>query len=187
MHALALACHPSTPCSYIRSVSAHADWTSGERLTLGYRVEGDIDQLQLPAPRQSAPAHGLWQHTCFEAFVKRGHARAYLELNFSPSTEWAIYGFDDYRRGMRPREPQHPPRIVCRRAETVFETDVDIRLGDLLAEHARGGGLRLGVACVLEDRHGQLSYWAVVHSTERADFHHPDSFTLPLPQPGAGA
>ena len=187
MPALALMCHPSSPLPHVRALSVRTDWLSDNQLALHYRLEGDLDQLRLPAPRRSAPTDGLWQHTCFEAFVKHGDTRAYLELNLSPSTQWGIYGFDDYRRGMQPRAPQHPPEIVCRRREDLLETDVTVHLEGLFAEHTRVEGLRLGVAAVLEDRRGQLSYWALAHPSERPDFHHADSFILSLPPPGVPA
>jgi hypothetical protein len=45
----------------------------------------------------------------------------------------------------------------------------------------------LGLAAVLEDRQGRLSYWALAHLADRPDFHHPDSFILELQSPGASA
>lgn len=188
MHPLELQRHPSAPCAFVRAVSVRADWSGDHRLSLRYRVEGDLDRLQLPPQRRSAPTDGLWRQTCFEAFVKQGDARAYLELNFSPSTEWAIYGFDDYRRGMQPRAPRRPPQIVCRPGEDLLEIDVNVDFEGLFTESAPIDALRLGLAAVLEDRQGQLSYWALAHpSDERPDFHHPDSFVLSLSRPGAPA
>jgi hypothetical protein len=172
----------------VRAVSVRTHWPGDGLLSIHYRVEGDLDRLQLPPPRPSHPTDGLWRHTCFEAFVKRGDTRAYLELNFSPSTEWAIYAFDDYRHGMQPRAPAHPPEIVCRRGEDVLEVDVSIRFEGLFTERERIEGLRLGLAAVLEDGQGQLSYWALAHLSERPDFHHADAFTVSLsPSPGARA
>ncbi|HZF30878.1 MAG TPA: DOMON-like domain-containing protein [Gammaproteobacteria bacterium] len=185
---LGLARHPSAPCSFVRAVEVRADRPAAHRLSLHYSVEGNLDELQLPLPRRSAPADGLWQHTCFEAFVQRGDTRAYLELNFSPSTEWAIYAFDDYRHGMQPRAPRRPPEIVTRRMGDRFELEARVDFGGLFTEPAPGVALRFAVAAVLEDRQGRLSYWALVHpSAERPDFHHPQSFTMELPPHGASA
>ena len=128
MEALALICHPATPCTYVSAVTARVDRLSEDLLILYYQVVGDIDQLQLPAQHRSAHTDGLWQHTCFEAFVRAEGARNYLELNFSPSSEWAVYRFDDYRRGMTAIEPPHAPKILCRRREARLEADVDVHL-----------------------------------------------------------
>ena len=188
MQTLALTCHPSTPCSYVSAIGVRVERVGEDRLLLGLTVEGDLDRLQVPSQRRARHADGLWRHTCFEAFIKqRGATRDYVELNFSPSSEWAIYGFDDYRRARQLLAPPHPPKIVCRRGEAVLAADVDVHLRDLFPGHARIGELRLGIAAVLEDTERTLSYWAIRHPAERADFHHPDSFVLALPQPGAAS
>ena len=151
----------------------------GQRLPVGAPLSrrGQVGELQLPPRRPSAHTDGLWQHTCFEAFVKGGDGRAYLELNFSPSSEWAIYSFDDYRRGRTRREPAHPPEIMSeRQGDDLFEVDVTVHLDGLFTEHARTDRLRFGLTAVLEDRRGQLSYWALAHPSARPDFHHADSF-----------
>jgi len=81
MEALPLVCHPSTPCNYVSAVTARVDRLSEDLLILYYEVVGDIDQLRLPPQRRSAHTDGLWQHTCFEAFVRPEGARNYVELN----------------------------------------------------------------------------------------------------------
>ena len=177
MRSLSLTSHPTTPCPHVRAVNVRVDPASEHELALHYRVEGDLDELRWPAPRASAHTDGLWQHTCFEAFVKHGDARAYFELNFSPSSEWAIYGFEDYRHGRKPRKPRHPPEITAeRQGDELLEVAVTVHLEGLLTEQPRRDRLRLSLAAVLEDRRGALSYWAVAHPSERPDFHHADSF-----------
>jgi hypothetical protein len=174
--------HPSAPCAFVRAAAVRAARSGGHRrLSFSYRVEGDLDELRLPDPCPSAAADGLWRHTCFEAFVQAGNARAYLELNFSPSTEWAIYAFDDYRSGMQPRAPLRPPEIASRRAGDVFELEAAVDFEGLFTEWPPAAGLRLALSAVLEDRQGRLSYWALAHPSERPDFHHPESFALHLP------
>jgi hypothetical protein len=176
----------------VRAVGVRVEQVGEHALALHYRVEGDLDELRWPASRASAHTDGLWQHTCFEAFVKHGNARAYLELNFSPSSEWAAYSFDDYRTGMQPRKPRHPPEITtAQRGDGSLEMDVSVDLDGLFAKRARADArraspektnrLRLSVAAVLEDRRGHLSYWALAHPSERPDFHHPDAFVFWLP------
>lgn len=176
MEALPLVCHPSTPCPYVSAVTARVDRLSADLLVVYYQVEGDIDQLQLPPQRRSAHTDGLWQHTCFEAFVRASGVRNYVELNFSPSSEWAIYGFDDYRQGMTAVEPQHAPKIICRRRENRLEADVDVHLIGLVPR----AELQLGLATVLEDLQGCISYWALAHAPGNADFHHDAGFALRL-------
>jgi hypothetical protein len=66
-------------------------------------------------------------------FVECGDTRAHFELNFSPSSEWAIYRFDDYRRGMQAGEPQNPPTIVRWRRENLPETQNGPAPGNIVA------------------------------------------------------
>jgi len=180
MEPVPLICHPATPCSYVSAVTARVDRLSTDLLVVYYQVEGDIDQLQLPPQRRSAHTDGLWQHTCFEAFVRESGARNYVELNFSPSSEWAIYRFDDYRRGMTAVEPQHAPKIICRRRENRLEADVDVHLTGLVPR----AELQLALATVLEDLQGRTSCWALAHAPGNADFHHDAGFALRLAPTG---
>ena len=119
---------------------------------------------------------GLWRHTCFEAFVGAVASTEYWEFNFSPSGAWAAYHFSGYRAGMQPLR-----RGACR------DFAVDMQDGALLlTAQARsrlagariGAALRLGLTAVIEDRAGQLSYWALKHPAEKPDFHHADSFLV---------
>ena len=180
MEALPLVCHPAAPCSYISGVMARVDRLSADLLVVYYQIEGDIDQLQLPPQRRSAHTDGLWQHTCFEAFVRESGRRSYVELNFSPSSEWAIYRFDDYRRGMTPIEPPHPPKIICRRRENRLEADVDVHLTGIVPQ----AELQLALSAVLEDQQGKISHWALAHPPGNADFHHDAGFALRLTPTG---
>jgi hypothetical protein len=43
-----------------------------------------------------------------------------------------------------------------------------------------GPALRIGLAAILEDLDGSLSYWALAHAPGRPDFHRRESFVLQL-------
>jgi hypothetical protein len=180
MEALPLICHPSTPCNYVSAVTARVDRMSEDLLILYYEIVGDVDQLQLPPQRRSAHTDGLWQHTCFEAFIRPQGQRSYVELNFSPSSEWAVYRFADYRRGMTPVEPPHAPKIICRRREDRLEADVDVHCSGLVSRTE----LQLALAVVLEDLQGRICYWALNHGPGNPDFHNDAGFVLKLPRAG---
>lgn len=180
MPELSLHCHISTPCPWISAITARVDRLSDDLLVFYYQIEGDIDRLQLPAQQRSAHTNGLWRHTCFEAFVRPQAAKQYFEFNFSPSSEWAVYRFDHYRRNMQSIEPTHPPKIICRRREGELDADVDVHLGAL--DISGSGELQVALAAVLEDQHGAISYWALAHPEGKPDFHHEAGFTLTLPR-----
>lgn len=181
MPALRLHPHPSTPCDWITALTVQADWVSADLLVLYYRLVGDIDRVQLPPQQRSAHADGLWKRTCFEAFLRPAGERRYFECNFSPSSEWALYRFDDYRAGMRAVEPVQPPKILCRRREGELDADVDVHLRSFGLPGS--GELQVGVSAVIEDLDGALSYWALAHPEGKPDFHHEAGFTATLPRP----
>jgi hypothetical protein len=44
----------------------------------------------------------------------------------------------------------------------------------------------MGLAAVIEEAGGTLSYWALAHSEDKPDFHASACFAAALPAPGAG-
>src|SRR6185503_12127879 len=100
--------HPASPPSPIRKVAVDATRFVDGRLALAFMVQGDLERTRIPAERASARADELWLRTCFEAFLRSPDAETYVELNFSPSTEWAAWRFDSYRGGMRQAEIEPP-------------------------------------------------------------------------------
>jgi hypothetical protein len=64
-----LTCHPSTPCAAIRLFEVKIRKGEG-KLVLKYRLEGDIDALDIPPTGAAHRADVLWQNTCCEAFIR---------------------------------------------------------------------------------------------------------------------
>ncbi len=173
---LALAPHPSAPCEAVRAVEARVARAPDGTLTLTYSVEGDMSRVRLPPPRPARRADGLWRHTCFEAFVAPDPGPAYLELNFSPSGEWASYAFRAYRAGMTVAEDTAAPAIAVARGQSGLTVDAAVCLTPL-----RGSApARLALAAVLEESGGSLSYWALEHPPGKPDFHHARGFALQI-------
>jgi hypothetical protein len=139
-----------------------------------YQLEAHISRLRVPAPAAPARADELWRHTCFEAFIA-GSTSVYYELNLSPSSQWALYRFDDYRQGMRAADLATPPEISVRSSDYRLELDASLHL-DELADLRSEGSLRVALSAVIEATDGRLSYWALRHPTDKPDFHHADGF-----------
>lgn len=175
-HTLVLAPHPSAPCEAVRAVEARVARSSDGTLILSYSVEGDVSRMRVPPPRPACRADGLWRHTCFEAFVAPDPGPAYLELNFSPSGEWASYAFRAYREGMAATEDTEAPAIALTRGESGLTVDAAVRLTRLRGD----APARVALAAVLEDAGGGLSYWALEHPPGAPDFHHPCGFALQI-------
>lgn len=187
---LSLTAHPSTPGGAARRVAASAELAAAGLLRFRYVLEADLSDIRLPPPvADAARTDNLWAHTCFEAFVGFAHSPRYLELNFSPSGQWAAYRFESYRKGMAPAEPDAVPRLTLRRGAQRLELQAEIGFsGTLLSLGIASGAppdrrLRIALGTVVEDREGRLSYWALSHPPGRADFHHTDSFSLTLELP----
>jgi hypothetical protein len=179
---IALRPHPSTPEPAF-TVSAFAERAAEHDLRLRYLVDGALDRLRLPAPGTVRRGDRLWEHTCTEAFVAAEGASEYVELNFSPSREWAAYAFTSYRAGEPLASARLAPRIDVRRERGTIAFDVCVALGDLASAYP-DAVLRVGLSVVTETTDGRHAYWALRHPTsDRPDFHHPDAWALRLEPP----
>jgi hypothetical protein len=85
MNNIKLIPHPATPCPAIHTLNATVERLADGDLRLRYTLRGDVAQVLIPAPQPPVFTDGLWQHTCFEAFVAVEGETAYREFNFSPS------------------------------------------------------------------------------------------------------
>jgi hypothetical protein len=175
--------HAETSSRWVHVVEAQVGWTERGDLTLTYFLKGDITHLRISPPRAPRKVDGLWQHTCFEVFIAERGQQSYWEFNFSPSGEWAAYGFKGYREGGPIEDDGLDPGIVVRSAANSFELDALVRLDRLQTLRPRMP-LRMGLSAVIEENDGTLSYWAFKHPPGKPDFHHPDSFALELALPG---
>jgi hypothetical protein len=176
---VALVRHPSTPAPAVRRIDVELGSTPEGGLRLRFFLDGDVSAIAMPRPTEARQSDGLWQHTCFEAFIGGQGARAYCEFNFSPSTEWAAYGFSAYRAGMVPLQYSTPPSVAVSVTDDRLALEAVIPLEALLALPG-DGTLLVGLAAVIEDHQGQLSYWALAHRAEKPDFHSAAGFVLEI-------
>ena len=140
---------------------------------LSYLVTGDVSEIVLPSVMASERKADLWQHTCFEAFVRASGAE-YYEFNFAPTTQWAAYRFSGHRAGKCLAEV-NAPAIEVERSHNRFGLRAFLQLPSLpgLSGEARW---HLGLSAVIEDKSGNVSYWALAHPPGKPDFHHLDGF-----------
>ena len=174
----ALACHSETPSQSVRTIQARVSQARDGGIAITYLIKGQISRLSLPAKSAPSRVDGLWQHTCFEAFVAVKGAPAYREFNFAPCGQWAAYAFQHYRDG-GPLPQASDPQITVRASANRFELDALI-CRESLPGLPVNGRLLLALSAVIEENDGVVSYWALRHPSTRPDFHHPDSFVLEL-------
>jgi hypothetical protein len=177
-----LACHPTTPLPAVRSLRVSPVLSADGVLRLDYHLAGDLPALRIPLAAAARAADGLWRHTCFEAFLLPQDGPGYVELNLSPSGEWAVYAFDAYRV-RTDWQAEQGPAIEPSLAADALRLSARVR-PDALPPSCRVPRLRLAVAAVVEAASGALSYWALRHPGAAPDFHHPASFVLDLDRAG---
>jgi len=175
---LALRLHPDSLCLAAIQIDVDVARPQAGRLALGYAVSGPIGDLRLPPVASPTRTDALWQHTCFEAFVRCAASDAYYEFNFAPSTQWAAYRFSGYRSGMHAADIG-APRIDVQTCPERFTLRASLTL-DELSSLPRDARWRLGLSALIEDTSGRKSYWALAHPPGQADFHHPDCFAFEL-------
>ena len=166
--------HPATKPERAWSLAAAAFRPKPDILAVRFVLEGHLEAVIFPEAGPGGRTDGLWQSTCFEAFVRVGKEEGYYEFNLSPSCEWAAYRFDSYRSGMADAEIVPPvkaseggeERRVFRATLMPLPADVE---------------WHVGLSAVIEERDGTKSYWALRHPPGKPDFHHRDCFALELP------
>ena len=173
-----LRCHPAQACPSVRNLQARATFLDAGTLALGFTLLGDLEQLLLPPPSSSVRTDELWKHTCFEAFFARAGEESYHEVNLSPSTAWATYSFRRYREGGLPA-PSLDLRMVVHHQPKRLEVHALLGLDRTVILNP-GQHLRLGLAAVIEQQDGRLSYWAIRHPEGQPDFHQSVAFALEL-------
>jgi hypothetical protein len=171
---LSLSPHPDTPSQAVSSIEVVIERPRPGSVALTYIATGRIAEVAIPPTAPAQRADELWRHTCFEAFLRGREGEGYYEFNLSPSTEWAAYSFNGYRSGMRPA-PMIAPRIEAGGDKRRFGLQAVLRLADT--------PWRLGLAAVIEEKDGRVSYWALAHPPGKPDFHHADCFAAELAAP----
>ena len=112
----------------------------------------------------------------YELFFGPAISTGYYELNVSPSGDWNVYQFDDYRAGMREATLSLSPFKMSGTAPVPrVEGLVDLSALNLRLE--KPGDVVLGATVVVEYQDGHKEYWALAHKGEKPDFHLRASFT----------
>ena len=172
--------HPDSRCLAAPRVEVGISRPRADRLVLSYIVTGKMSDVRMPPVIVAARSDDLWQHTCFEAFVRASSGPEYYEFNFAPSTQWAAYRFSGYRSGMCVAAEIGPPPIEVRSSPDCYTLQALLEL-DRLSALPRQALWRLGLSALIEDTSGCKSYWALAHPPGKPDFHHADGFAHEFP------
>jgi hypothetical protein len=175
MPLLLLSPHPDYPARGVARIEVTVARPSGDRLVLSYVVAGEIGDIRMSPVVAAGRGEELWRHTCAELFIGTSTGAEYYEFNFAPSTQWAAYRFNGYRSGMAVATEINEAPIDVRMGQDRFTLQATVPI-DSLSALSRKVSWRLGLSAVIEDKAGQMSYWALAHPPGKPDFHHMDCF-----------
>ena len=180
MNRMQLVCHPATPLPQVESLVVALSPAGDGGLAIEFDCRCGAGVLRMPEARPAVAADDLWRHTCCELFAGVAGDAAYREYNWSPSGQWAMYGFSAYRVRDASR-----PALTLPAPGITFTPDAGgwtlrARMDAAALPGAASGQIELGVAAVLEAADGSLSYWALRHAGTRPDFHRRETFVLRL-------
>ncbi|MBL6797317.1 MAG: DOMON-like domain-containing protein [Synechococcus sp. BS307-5m-G39] len=166
--------------------SAEFVWEEHNTLELSFSLRPSQSGQPLPTLKFTSAApgssersgqrlDGLWEHTCFEAFFALPNQDRYWELNVSPSGDWNLYRFENYR-SKGAREQTLEPRIHWQNSQKDCRCTIVLRLDPWWTAVQLP---ELAIAMVLEDSDNNLSYWALSHHGDEPDFHDRRGFLTP--------
>lgn len=170
--------HSVTPCQALDFIEVGIDYLHPQ-LRIEYRFAGRIGDLDVPAPEEPVRTVGLWEETCCEAFLKPVGGTSYYEFNLSPSSQWAVFDFTEYRENFRQLDVGRAPVIDCEESMDGLRLSAVIDLS-MLPPDAHAQDWQIGLTCVVKTADGAKSYWALAHPPEKPDFHDSNCFTLTL-------
>lgn len=147
-------------------------------LIINYGLFGPLAELVIPA-LSDIPARKkvLWKKTCFELFIGARSSGRYREFNFSPAGHWNVYSFSAYRQGMQEEQAFTELPFSVRRKSDTLRISIKIDLDKI---HPANQAIEVAVSAVIKPLSGDLTYWALNHPGQQADFHLRESFVINL-------
>jgi hypothetical protein len=147
------------------------------QLIIEYKLQGQTQIIIPPIVDTPTRQGNLWEHTCCEFFLGLQNSTQYWEFNLSPAGHWNVYRFLNYRQNLVEETAfDSLPFQVLQENETL-QLKLEINLPKIILLEQ---SFEVGISSVIENEQGKLSYWALTHSAEEADFHQRDSFALYL-------
>jgi hypothetical protein len=149
-----------------------------ERLAIDYHLSGDLKDIIIPHPVNSPiRQHELWEETCLEFFLGVSNSPQYWEINLSPTGDWNVYSFQDYRQGMQEEVAFSALPFRIQTQANAWQLDLEFDLSKIALTDS---SLQIAICAVIKQINGEISYWALTHRGLQADFHRRDSFLVEL-------
>jgi len=157
---------------------------------LSYSLVGDISSIIIPDTSniQSSKADiilnkeetfklgkrkdNLWKSTCFELFLASKTNKKYLELNISPSLDFNIYKFSDYRLGMKNENNLEILEINRKKEDNYFALNFIIRKKTIFNIK----DIIFNISAIIKYSNDKSMYYAINHDEKKPDFHKKENF-----------
>ena len=161
------------PISITGSIALHDN-----QVHVSYRITDRTHSIQFPDISQHASRKNeLWNATCCELFVGISGEPNYWEYNLSPSHDWAVFSFTDYRQNKSDELSISELEITTKiDKNNEFELKTILALPEMLTDRT----LDIGVSSVVQDKSGKIHYYALTHPDSKADFHDRKGFNIKL-------
>jgi hypothetical protein len=145
--------------------------------SIEYRLQGDLDAVIIaPAAIEPIRKSELWLATCFEFFIGIPGHPSYWEFNLSPSGDWNVFHLDDYRQGLRDEAAFISLPVTIDRGVDSLGLRLEFNLDRIIS--IDNNNLEVAVTTVIKSTQNEISYWALIHTGQDADFHRRDSFLI---------
>ena len=147
-------------------------------IQISYQLLGNIGEINIPQHSENASRKdNLWESTCLELFITKSGNSDYWEYNLSPSQDWAVFRFTEYRENKTDDLTISNIDIDTRiDNSTLFELNSSLPIPDTLIGHR----LCVGISAVIQDNSGNVYYYALDHLNQQPDFHDRNSFAITL-------
>lgn len=118
---------------------------------------------------------GLWEGTCFEAFLRNETTNQYLEFNFSGTGWWNAFLFEKKGQDLSEYLPIkiESHRFIKSKRFRSFEFSVKT---SLLPFDFNQGKFSLGLSTILVNDHHEKEYFALKHLKDQPDFHDENTY-----------
>jgi hypothetical protein len=148
------------------------------QLAIEYLLSGKLTDIIIPKPvKLPIRKHELWKETCLEFFLGVKNSSQYWEFNLSPSGDWNIYSFDNYRQGMKEEMTFNSLHFVVESQSNSWRLSLNLDLNKIISQEKC---LEMGINTVIKSTDENISYWALTHPKSQADFHQRDGFAIKL-------
>ena len=159
------------------NISGHIS-READDLAIKYTLVGNLTELVIPElTNKPTRRNELWENTCFEFFLGVKDTPQYWEFNLSPSSNWNVYRFNNYRQGMEEETAFTFLPFLIEQNETSLNLSLKLGLSLIVNTNEI---IEIAIATVTKFKNNQITYWALTHPQKEADFHHRDSFKILL-------